>query len=730
VAADEADMGSHRSHRRRRLVLACLALGLLAVPAVIHRGAPVPTVSVALPVSAPEPSYGGVSADEADLLGRSRRGADAIARLGDDLAVAAARNGMTAERVRTLLRSDRSAWLDPDGRIFYQEAGAPATPAAKAASSRAAAYPDWQTFRLHSRPGSQRTIYLDFDGGTVRDTVWNQHPIGTEHPAWDLDGDPSSFGPAEQAAVQRVWQSVAEDFAPFDVDVTTEDPGVEALTRTSATDETYGAWVLISPSRPVAQAVCGGGCGGIAYLRTFNQPGNARFQPAWVFPQALGDDPKNVAEAATHEVGHNLGLEHDGETGSSYYAGRGSWAPIMGAGYNRPVTQWNDGDYAGASQHQDDVVVIEQHGLDRLLDDHGDSVSTATTVGVGATDGLIGTRADVDVLAVRTTCPGPLSATVEPAVAATNLDLALRLLSAEGATLATDDPVTVFARRDAADGLSARVATQAEPGTYYLEVGGVGVAGPAGWSDYGSLGRYTLTVAACSDGSVPDLPGDPGVPDPELPGGPETPEDPGAPTEPTVVPAADNLRVTVTRTEVTLRWAVRHAALVRHYRVRAIELATGAVARTRIVPAGERSLRMRGLERGTRYRFDVAAVSADGVGPTSAPVRAGLPAAPPPSRLPTITMVRPGAPGGRVTALVRWREPRTASRRAAYRVIALPVGHQGRKVQRARTPLLERDRRGAVVVLPARGRYVFVVRAVAGNGDAVRSRQSRPVHAR
>ena len=34
--------------------------------------------------------------------------------------------------------------------------------------------------------------------------------------------------------------------------------------------------------------------------------------PTFVFSENLGDDEKNVAEAVTHEVGHTLGLLHDG----------------------------------------------------------------------------------------------------------------------------------------------------------------------------------------------------------------------------------------------------------------------------------------------------------------------------------------------------------------------------------------------------------------------------------
>ncbi len=43
--------------------------------------------------------------------------------------------------------------------------------------------------------------------------------------------------------IQYIWQRVAEDFAPFDVDVTTQVPPPEALTRTSSTDTVFGTTV-------------------------------------------------------------------------------------------------------------------------------------------------------------------------------------------------------------------------------------------------------------------------------------------------------------------------------------------------------------------------------------------------------------------------------------------------------------------------------------------------------
>ncbi|MFC4785338.1 hypothetical protein ACT8ZV_12745 [Nocardioides sp. MAHUQ-72] len=60
----------------------------------------------------------------------------------------------------------------------------------------------------------------------------------------------------------------------------------------------------------------------------------------------------------SYEVGHNFGLLHDGNAHDYYASGHGSWAPIMGAGFDRPVTQWSHGDHAGANNQQDDLAVI------------------------------------------------------------------------------------------------------------------------------------------------------------------------------------------------------------------------------------------------------------------------------------------------------------------------------------------------------------------------------------
>jgi len=88
-----------------------------------------------------------------------------------------------------------------------------------------------KTFLLHSRPSALHTIYLDFDGHTTLGTNWNAAYGSIETPAYDFDGDTSSFSDAELERIQKIWERVVEDFLPFDVNVTTQDPGTDALIK-------------------------------------------------------------------------------------------------------------------------------------------------------------------------------------------------------------------------------------------------------------------------------------------------------------------------------------------------------------------------------------------------------------------------------------------------------------------------------------------------------------------
>jgi hypothetical protein len=421
-------------------------------------------------------------------LDRPTRGTAAVSTLGAHLPTAARAAGLNAALLERTLKTDPTLWLDECARPFYVE---PADPSPDAASTDPAAVEDALT--LHSRPDSALTLYLDFDGHDAAGTVWSANYGGDfTAEAYSIDSDPG-FNATELARIAGVWQRVAEDYAPFDVDVTTEDPGPAAITRSSVADNEYGTRVVISPTNTIYSSCS---CGGVAYIGVFDTTSShAYMQPAWVFTRGVGTGSKNIAEAASHEAGHNLGLGHDGSPSSSYYSGHGVWAPIMGVGYYKPLSQWSRGDYTGANNHEDDLAVISSNGPAPVTDDIGDTRATASSIHPGSTTDEISSRGDIDWF--RFTASGSTTVTVDPLNPGGNLDVALGIYGDDGAELRLVDPLSTYVSSDSATGLAAATTLTVPAGTYLAKVDGVGAGtvSATGYSDYGSLGRYTLTLA-------------------------------------------------------------------------------------------------------------------------------------------------------------------------------------------------------------------------------------------
>jgi hypothetical protein len=396
---------------------------------------------------------------------------------------------------------DPRMWVDGCGGDFFVEAptepGIAARIPGRIAARRSHAVRLRNTFALESRPGADRTLYLQFTGATLEDTAWNTDyglpsitlaPFSLSAPA------DTSFSSTELLQIQRAWQVTAEDFAPFDVNVTTRPPAPDALERSTVDDQTYGATVLVTNGGPLLNACQ---CGGLAYAGVFSAigAGQAFHQPALVFGARNGFD---IGEAVSHEAGHTFGLMHDGTPTDSYYGGRTPWAPIMGASYGEPVTQWSQGEYPHADNPQDDLAVIAA-GAPLRADDHGDTAATATPLLAGTpVAGIISTRTDVD--AFTFTAAGRVRITAAPTSAKADLDIGLRILDASGATVAQVNPA-VRAVPSGVAGLDATWAPvlPAVPATYTAVVDGVGSGSPltpGQYSDYASLGRYRITLTA------------------------------------------------------------------------------------------------------------------------------------------------------------------------------------------------------------------------------------------
>ena len=413
-------------------------------------------------------------------LSRAVQGENIPVALGARLPQVAAWYGQTEAELRETCCRDKALKMSPQGHLFYacpaHVAGTPNRP--RLAPARA--FPASQTFLLHSLPGSQRTIYLDFNGHTTSGTDWNKYFTkgnSFSTPAYDTDGDATRFSDTELAAIQLIWQLVAEDFAPFHVNVTTQDPGIEALRKRGSSDSIFGVRVCIGGS---SMDWFGDGAGGVALLNSFAWDSDT---PAYVFSAELGGDPKHAADAASHEAGHTLNLNHDGQGAEEYYRGHGNWAPIMGVGYDRDVVQWSRGEYASATNKQDDIALIARH-CPLLPDRQGDEIITARTLtGTSlSTSGLIETRSDADLFRFIAGA-GPISLSATPATAGPNLDIVLALYNGVGNLVTTVR----------GSGMGATLSGTVPQGTYYLAIDGEGSGTPStGYSDYGSLGQYSL----------------------------------------------------------------------------------------------------------------------------------------------------------------------------------------------------------------------------------------------
>jgi hypothetical protein len=92
---------------------------------------------------------------------------------------------------------------------------------------------------LSSLPGANHTVYLDFNGHVTENTNWSSHfgNPSISSPAYNADADPNNFSATELTAIENAWKRMSEDFIPFHVNVTTVDPGIEAL-RKSGTGDT------------------------------------------------------------------------------------------------------------------------------------------------------------------------------------------------------------------------------------------------------------------------------------------------------------------------------------------------------------------------------------------------------------------------------------------------------------------------------------------------------------
>ncbi len=346
-------------------------------------------------------------------------------------------------------------------------------------------------YHLQSYPGASRVIYLDFDGQYVNSNAWKNN--NANFPGQPINALASNV---DENDIITIWKTIREDYLPFQVNVTTD----SMVYKQAA----YGSrqMCIFTPTYEW--------CGqlGITLEGSFSYD-----EPCFAF--TAFNKGKAAAEVGSHEIGHSLGLTHDGVTSppSDYFNGHGTspndWSAIMGGAHTKNMIQWSKGEYQNANNQQDDLAILAAALGGYRTDEAGTDNATAVILDVDANGtlttsasntGIITTRTDTDVYSFTTTGGKILlqvfgvastpDASSGNFYSMSNLDILLQLKDASNNILVTSDDQ---------NSVSGSISMTLAAGTYYLYIDGTGYADPltTGYTDYGSIGEYTIS------GSIP-----------------------------------------------------------------------------------------------------------------------------------------------------------------------------------------------------------------------------------
>jgi hypothetical protein len=308
-------------------------------------------------------------------------------------------------------------------------------------------YDGSDTNKLQSRPGATKVLFMDVSVLTLA-----------------------------KAELWRAWQIVSGAYSAFDVNVTTDAAVYEA-----ADARNRGKACI---SNEDGRSSCSVNAFGTSRCCTVYNKGTGVYQGL----------------TTSHELGHLMGLQHDGGgSGGEYFEGFSAfkWVPIMGDSTPKnswgvqALFQWSKGEYTSATETQDDLAIITKN-LPYREDDVADAkaliIATGGTVSSLDNRGQIARNTDTDTFTFAIASGGGRATLVIDRIeyfAGGYLDVDAQIHDASGTMIAqSNDKVARTAKFD----------VSLPAGEYRLIIKGGAEGTPQnGFSNYSSLGFYGIS---------------------------------------------------------------------------------------------------------------------------------------------------------------------------------------------------------------------------------------------
>lgn len=272
--------------------------------------------------------------------------------------------------------------------------------------------------RTRTPSSSPVVLLLDFDGEQVDNSAWNT--VGTI----SCPAVPSSL--LSNSMKDYILKSVAEDYSGFFVKVTRNESDYLAAPAAKRMRCVFTYNMLDQF----------GNVGGISFISSMSWGDNT---PCFIFCDVLQYNQKYIAGAASHELGHTFGLQHqsrytsDCSLAEEFNSGIGydvlGWAPIMGLSYYQSLVTWHVGtSILGCDQVQNDMEIIKSLAGAKT-DDYSASLNNNTAIlpSNGSKTGILENAADVDAFSKNDNSSKRIKVTSNG-----NSDLAMEIYNTNG----------------------------------------------------------------------------------------------------------------------------------------------------------------------------------------------------------------------------------------------------------------------------------------------------------